>query len=493
MEGLMTPEQRREFREIQAVMSLLEGFGDYIMDEVGRDLVPDVERHQREVPRAGGEADRLRAGDDACDGHGPQDGAVPQGGGVRSRIAKARGAEALHALWLGPESLPSPEEIDQPSLGWQGCCPSSDRATKHRGCHMTAASLERVGPGHGPGGSPLAIAISPYLTGRDAFGSMREQILEAAPGTRLIPVSADGIADEPLDDVEVLLRGWSLGGEPLDRLVGRAPKLRWIHSVSVGVESVLTPCTLVRGLTVTNGRGVFDQPIAEYVMTMILGICRRLPQLLELAARADLAADRGPGNARADDRPGGPGRHRVRGGQAHTAVRFEDRGHPAAAGVGPGRRRGGPRRNGRVAGAARCVRLRGACGAAHHRDGTLIDDAALWRHQTRGVGHQRRPRRAVDEGALLRALRSGPLGGAVLDTFREEPLPETSPFYRLSNCIVTPHTSWSSGAVLGRTFDVFCDNLRRYRAGEPLKHVVDPVRRGTESSDRRLPLSAWLR
>jgi phosphoglycerate dehydrogenase-like enzyme len=79
----------------------------------------------------------------------------------------------------------------------------------------------------------------------------------------------------------------------------------------------------------------------------------------------------------------------------------------------------------------------------------------------------------VDEGAMLRALRSGPLGGAVLDAFREEPLPETSPFYRLSNCIVTPHTSWSSGAVLGRTLDVFCDNLRRYRAGEPLEYVVD--------------------
>jgi phosphoglycerate dehydrogenase-like enzyme len=79
----------------------------------------------------------------------------------------------------------------------------------------------------------------------------------------------------------------------------------------------------------------------------------------------------------------------------------------------------------------------------------------------------------VDEVALLRALRSGHIGGAVLDTFRDEPLPETSPFYRLSNCIVTPHTSWSSGAVLGRTFDVFCDNLRRYRAGRPLEYLVD--------------------
>jgi phosphoglycerate dehydrogenase-like enzyme len=80
----------------------------------------------------------------------------------------------------------------------------------------------------------------------------------------------------------------------------------------------------------------------------------------------------------------------------------------------------------------------------------------------------------IDEAAMLRALRSGPLGGAVLDTFRDEPLPETSPFYRMPNCIVTPHTSWSSGAVLGRTFEVFCDNLRRYCAGEPLLHVVDP-------------------
>ena len=45
---------------------------------------------------------------------------------------------------------------------------------------------------------------------------------------------------------------------------------------------MLTPCVRLRGLTVTNGRGVFDEPIAEYVMTMILAICRRLPQLIEL-------------------------------------------------------------------------------------------------------------------------------------------------------------------------------------------------------------------
>ena len=77
MERLMSDEQRTLFRETQAVMSLLEGFGDHVMDEVGKDLVPGVERisarfHGRRVNR-----DAVREGHAADHGHGPQDGAVP--------------------------------------------------------------------------------------------------------------------------------------------------------------------------------------------------------------------------------------------------------------------------------------------------------------------------------------------------------------------------------------------------------------------------------
>ena len=81
----------------------------------------------------------------------------------------------------------------------------------------------------------------------------------------------------------------------------------------------------------------------------------------------------------------------------------------------------------------------------------------------------------VDERALLNALRDGGIGGAVLDTFRDEPLSPASPFYDLPNVIVTPHTSWSSGRVLDRSVELFCENLRRYAAGEPLLNVVDPA------------------
>jgi phosphoglycerate dehydrogenase-like enzyme len=83
--------------------------------------------------------------------------------------------------------------------------------------------------------------------------------------------------------------------------------------------------------------------------------------------------------------------------------------------------------------------------------------------------------RLVDERALLRALHDGPLGGAVLDTFRDEPLPPMSSFYDLPNVIVTPHTAWSSGRVLDRSIELFCDNLGRYARGETLLNVVDPA------------------
>ena len=80
----------------------------------------------------------------------------------------------------------------------------------------------------------------------------------------------------------------------------------------------------------------------------------------------------------------------------------------------------------------------------------------------------------VDERELIRAVREGRMGGAVLDAFREEPLPVDSELYTTPNIIVTPHTSWSSGRVLDRSIELFCDNLGRFQRGEPLSNLVDP-------------------
>ena len=114
MERLMGDEQRRLFRETQAVMSLLEGFSDYIMDEVGRDLVPDVERISERFHERRERASRLRARDPAPDRHGPQARAVQEGRAVRRRDRRGGRAGGARRLWDGPESLPPAGEIAAP-------------------------------------------------------------------------------------------------------------------------------------------------------------------------------------------------------------------------------------------------------------------------------------------------------------------------------------------------------------------------------------------
>jgi coenzyme F420 biosynthesis associated uncharacterized protein len=114
MERLMTPEQRRLFRETQAVMSLLEGFSDYIMDEVGRDLVPGVERisarfHERRTRRTGVERAILR-----LTGMDLKMEQYSKGAHFVAAVAARGGREALLRLWDGPETLPRDGEIEAP-------------------------------------------------------------------------------------------------------------------------------------------------------------------------------------------------------------------------------------------------------------------------------------------------------------------------------------------------------------------------------------------
>ena len=79
----------------------------------------------------------------------------------------------------------------------------------------------------------------------------------------------------------------------------------------------------------------------------------------------------------------------------------------------------------------------------------------------------------VDEPALIEALRTGHLGGAALDVFAGEPLPPDSPLWDMPNVLVSPHSASTSDRENTRITDLFCDNLRRYLAGQPLRNVLD--------------------
>jgi len=350
---------------------------------------------------------------------------------------------------------------------------------------VTEGASRTPGPGSGPGGAPVAIALTPILAARWRTRDL-DAIRAAAPGARLVTIGFDGHPDGPLDDVEVMLRG-RLPAELFDRILGRAPDLRWVHSATAGVERVLTPASRARELTITNARGVFSRPIAEYVMMMILAVSRRLPSLLELQAertwqplesrelrdvtvgivglgslgRAVGALATAFGcRVMATRRRPEAGAHAVDGAgdEPYLGTVMLDRVLP-------------PDQLPELLAESDFVVL--AAPLTEDTHGLIGEDAIRAMKPGAWVVNVARGE-LIDDVALGRALREGRIGGAVLDTFREEPLPPTSPLYDLPNVILTPHTSWSSTRVLDRSVDLFCENLRRYAAGQPLVNVVDP-------------------
>ena len=115
MESIMGDEQKRLFRETQAVMSLLEGFSDYVMDEVGRGLVEGVETisarfHERRQRRSGFERAVLK-----LTGMDLKLEQYAKGEQFVRAVAEAKGRPALARIWDGPATLPTPEEIAEPN------------------------------------------------------------------------------------------------------------------------------------------------------------------------------------------------------------------------------------------------------------------------------------------------------------------------------------------------------------------------------------------
>jgi phosphoglycerate dehydrogenase-like enzyme len=79
----------------------------------------------------------------------------------------------------------------------------------------------------------------------------------------------------------------------------------------------------------------------------------------------------------------------------------------------------------------------------------------------------------VDEPALIDALQTKRIRGAVLDVAATEPLPKDSPLWDMDNVIIFPHSASTSVQENSRLVELFCDNMARYLAGEPLVNVID--------------------
>lgn len=116
LRGFLGPEQRKLFGEIQLVMSLMEGFSDWVMDQVGAELLPDVEAIRERFEARRGQRrraiDRLMARITGMDIKLEQ---YRRGERFVSGVYRVGGSVAIAHLWDGPETLPTDHEMDDPS------------------------------------------------------------------------------------------------------------------------------------------------------------------------------------------------------------------------------------------------------------------------------------------------------------------------------------------------------------------------------------------
>lgn len=264
-----------------------------------------------------------------------------------------------------------------------------------------------------------------------------------------------------------ILYAWNFPRE----LLPRAARLRWAQSMGAGVERLTVP-GLPRRVTVTRVAGIFGPWMAEYV----LGWCLWLTQRTEL-----FRAQQRERRWRQID----PLRLH---GATLCVIGLGDIGLTIArAARGFGMRVMGVSRSGRKVAEAERVHktrdIRKAVAAADFvaltvplTDATrgLIGAAELaaMRPTAWLINISRGP--VVDEAALLDALQGKRLGGAVLDVFEEEPLPQDHPLWELGNVVITPHISGPS--TPGEIAPLFNDNLRRYLRGRALRYRVDRKR-----------------
>ena len=265
-------------------------------------------------------------------------------------------------------------------------------------------------------------------------------------------------------------------GRRVQALLAVAPRLRWLHSISAGVEGLVESGVVGHpGLVVTNNRGASVIPIAEHVVAVIGAAAKRLPHYerarqqrrWERASHAELRGATlvvlGIGAIGAE--------------VARLAAALGMRVIGVRRGEGPA-----PQGVAQVVGPSALVEVAreadylAICAPLTTETRGLVSAAVIERLRPTSwvINIARGP--LLDEGALVAALRGKRIGGAALDVFDREPLPADHPLWDFENVILTPHASSSTPHHPQRVRDLFLDNLARFKRGEALLNVVPPGR-----------------
>ena len=267
------------------------------------------------------------------------------------------------------------------------------------------------------------------------------------------------------------------------------PKLKWLQSLLTGVNHLVGTPLMASDIVITTPSGILAIPIAEYAFASILAFCKRFPYLFQLQRERewvsfwDVHSKKLHGKTLGIVGYGSIGRSVARiatGFSMRILALKRDPTQKVDLGFNlPG------------AGDPQGTLPERYFYPSQVRDMLLESDfvvltAPLTSDTEHMIGEEEframKPTsylvnvgrgQLIDHRALIKALRTGQIAGAGLDVFEVEPLPKDSELYDLDNIILTPHCSNMEGTMDFELWSLFCENLKRYLAGESLLNVVD--------------------
>jgi phosphoglycerate dehydrogenase-like enzyme len=293
-----------------------------------------------------------------------------------------------------------------------------------------------------------------HFDGSDALSTqVREQ------GVTLCPENDDATFGRLLPEMEVL---WHVLKPVTAAVIARAPRLKLIQKIGVGVNTIDIEAARQRGIAVCNLPGSNSRAVAEMALLLMLACLREIRTLDAM----------------------------VRNGGWYDALKMQDR-------------------LGEIGG--RTIGLVGYGAVPKILHGILDAMGAnvlYWSRSTRNASYEELLARSdvvslhlpltpettgmvdpgqmkpgsilvntargglVDEKSLVEALASGRLAAAGLDVFASEPIAADHPLLALPNVICAPHIAWLTGETLNRSIAAALENVRRLRSGEPLMNRV---------------------
>lgn len=324
--------------------------------------------------------------------------------------------------------------------------------------------------GHLDPAAELVVAAPPWaadaMAAIDASGTVPARVRHVVVDPR-VPEMGD------MQGIRVLWR-YHLRPPQLRRVIENMADLAWVHSDYVGIDGIPVDLLAERGIVLSNGAGISAGPMAEWVVLSLLLAAKQLPRFV----RQSDAGTWEIGDALAElDRSVvlmlGLGAVGTRAAELLEPFGAEIRGctrrsrHERPRGVT--KLVVGEEWRGEIADADYVV-----CMLPLTPQTTGVLDRAAFASMKPGAWLVNVSRGAVvDETALLEALDSGRLGGAVLDAHTVEPLPAGHPLWGRPNVLVLPHVTWSSSHTFEDFTWRFAEQLRRFAGGQAPAHLVD--------------------